>query len=83
MMIVVCIKLIKEMKLLIDGFASCSGKQFESKGIPCRHLLPYFNLMQVAFLPSQYILKIWTKAKYDIVVDNKGMEISDFQDKCN
>ncbi|KAL5760710.1 hypothetical protein ACOSQ2_019548 [Xanthoceras sorbifolium] len=49
MMIVVCLKLIKGMKLLID----C--KKFESEGIPCRHLLSYFNLMQVAFLLSHYI----------------------------
>ncbi|KAH7569287.1 hypothetical protein JRO89_XS06G0137700 [Xanthoceras sorbifolium] len=36
----------------------------------------------VAFLPSHYILKRWTKAaKYDTVIDDKGTEISDFQDK--
>ncbi|KAL5769859.1 hypothetical protein ACOSP7_014013 [Xanthoceras sorbifolium] len=38
--------------------------------------------MQVAFLPSHYILKRWTKAaKCDVVVDDKGTEISDFQGK--
>ncbi|KAH7567905.1 hypothetical protein JRO89_XS07G0183100 [Xanthoceras sorbifolium] len=58
-----------------SGFASCNCKKFESEGVFCRHLLSYFNLMQVAFLPSHYILKIWTKAaKCDIVVDDKGSE---------
>ncbi|KAL5787412.1 hypothetical protein ACOSP7_004361 [Xanthoceras sorbifolium] len=64
------------------GFPSCSCKKFDSEGIPYRHLLSYINLMQVAFLPSHYILKRWTKAaKCDVVVDDKGTEISDFQDK--
>ncbi|KAL5767404.1 hypothetical protein ACOSQ2_014187 [Xanthoceras sorbifolium] len=64
------------------GFASCNCKKIESEGIPCRHLLSYFNLMQVAFLPSHYILKRWTKAaKCDVVIDDKGTEISDFQGK--
>ncbi|KAL5848973.1 hypothetical protein ACOSQ4_006986 [Xanthoceras sorbifolium] len=79
MMIVVCIKVIKGMKLLIDGFASCSCKKFESEEIPYKHILSYFNLMLVAFLPSRYILKRWTKAaKCDVVVDDKGMKISNF-----
>ncbi|KAL5861893.1 hypothetical protein ACOSQ4_003189 [Xanthoceras sorbifolium] len=54
------------------GFASCSCKKFESEGISCRHFLSYFNLMQVAFLPT---------AKCDVVIDDKGTEISDIQDK--
>ncbi|KAL5762943.1 hypothetical protein ACOSP7_019207 [Xanthoceras sorbifolium] len=57
MTIELCIvfRLMQYQDVLIGGFASCSCKKFESEGIPCRHLLSYFNLMQVAFLLSHYI----------------------------
>ncbi|XP_058211695.1 protein FAR1-RELATED SEQUENCE 5-like [Rhododendron vialii] len=35
---------------------SCSCKLFECDGIPCRHLLAYFNRMQILDLPHEFIL---------------------------
>ncbi|KAL5808420.1 hypothetical protein ACOSQ3_029111 [Xanthoceras sorbifolium] len=62
-----------------SGFASCSCKKIESEGIPCRHFMTYFNLMQITFLPNQYILKKWTKvAKCDVIIDDKSTKIKNF-----
>ncbi|XP_030940024.1 protein FAR1-RELATED SEQUENCE 5-like [Quercus lobata] len=40
---------------------SCSCKKFESLGILCCHALRVFNLKNLTKIPSQYILKRWTK----------------------
>ena len=40
---------------------SCSCKKFESLGILCCHALRVFNLKKLTKIPSQYILKRWTK----------------------
>ena len=39
----------------------CSCKKFESLGILCCHVLRFFNLKNLTKIPSQYILKRWTK----------------------
>ncbi|XP_050369198.1 protein FAR1-RELATED SEQUENCE 5-like [Argentina anserina] len=50
---------------------SCSCKSFSFLGIMCRHALKVFDTNNITTLPSQYILKRWTKeAKKGIVVSN-------------
>ncbi|XP_040367112.1 protein FAR1-RELATED SEQUENCE 9 isoform X2 [Rosa chinensis] len=50
---------------------SCSCKSFESLGILCRHALKVSDINNVTVLPTQYILKRWTReAKKGIVVSN-------------
>lgn len=41
--------------------AACNCKMFESMGILCRHSLRVLNMRNVTKIPSQYILKRWTK----------------------
>ena len=40
---------------------SCSCKKFESLGILCCHALRVFSIANLTRIPSQYILKRWTK----------------------
>ncbi|KAL6129568.1 hypothetical protein ACLB2K_072918 [Fragaria x ananassa] len=57
--------------------ASCSCQMFEHAGILCRHILTVFTVTNVLTLPSQYILKRWTRnAKSWVGVDE---QISDPQ----
>lgn len=41
--------------------ASCSCQMFEYSGIICRHILAVFRAKNVLMLPSNYILKRWTR----------------------
>ncbi|KAJ6931859.1 protein FAR1-RELATED SEQUENCE 5-like [Populus alba x Populus x berolinensis] len=50
--------------------ASCSCQMFEFSGIICRHILAVFRVKNVLTLPSNYILKRWTRnAKSGVVLD--------------
>jgi hypothetical protein len=40
---------------------SCSCKKFKSLGILCCHALRVFSITNLTRIPSQYILKRWTK----------------------
>ncbi|XP_039064545.1 protein FAR1-RELATED SEQUENCE 9-like [Hibiscus syriacus] len=42
--------------------ANCSCQMFEHSGIICRHILAVFKAKNVLTLPSQYVLKRWTRA---------------------
>ena len=53
---------------------SCSCKKIESLGILCCHALQVFNLKILTKIPSQYILKCWTKEA------KKGIMAYDEQD---
>lgn len=44
---------------------SCSCKKFESLGILCMHALKVLNNNNILYLPSQYILRRWTKCAKD------------------
>ena len=56
--------------------ASCSCQMFEFSGIICRHVLAVFRAKNVLTLPSQYILKRWTRnAKSGAVLDERGSEL--------
>ncbi|KAI8568316.1 hypothetical protein RHMOL_Rhmol02G0189000 [Rhododendron molle] len=60
---------------------SCSCKMFEFDGIPCRHLLAYFNRMQILDLPHELILARWTKsAKIKTVVNDVGGSVQQICD---
>ena len=50
---------------------SCSCKSFQSLGILCRHALKVFDTNNITTLPTQYVLKRWTKeAKKGVVVSS-------------
>ncbi|WJX59879.1 Protein FAR1-RELATED SEQUENCE 9 [Trifolium repens] len=50
--------------------ASCSCQMFEYSGIICRHILAVFRAKNVLTLPSQYVLKRWTRnAKAGVLLD--------------
>ncbi|XP_074592495.1 protein FAR-RED IMPAIRED RESPONSE 1-like [Curcuma longa] len=53
-----------------SDYISCSCKKFEFDGIPCRHMLAFFQITQVFHLPDKYILKRWTQhAKVGAIYD--------------
>lgn len=41
--------------------AACSCRMFEFSGIICRHVLSVFRAKNVLMLPSEYVLKRWTR----------------------
>ncbi|XP_051135354.1 protein FAR1-RELATED SEQUENCE 9 [Andrographis paniculata] len=41
--------------------ATCSCRMFEFSGIICRHILSVFRAKNVLMLPSEYVLKRWTR----------------------
>ena len=45
----------------LNSNISCSCKKFESLGILCCHALRVFSIKNLNRIPSQYILKRWTK----------------------
>lgn len=54
---------------------------FECEGIPCRHMLAYFMKKQFVELPSEYILRRWTKsAKTSRVMDDLGGRVKEICD---
>uniref|UniRef100_A0A803NHH3 Protein FAR1-RELATED SEQUENCE n=1 Tax=Cannabis sativa TaxID=3483 RepID=A0A803NHH3_CANSA len=56
--------------------ASCSCQMFEYSGIICRHVLAVFRAKNVLTLPSQYVLKRWTRnAKTGAVVEEQASEL--------
>ncbi|BFG17885.1 hypothetical protein CerSpe_041580 [Prunus speciosa] len=61
---------------------STKCKLFESKGLLCRHALKVFDSKNITSLPSQYILKRWTKGvKKEIVVSSDLCESSNKKEK--
>lgn len=57
--------------------ASCSCQMFEFSGLICRHILAVFRAKNVLTLPSQYILKRWTRdAKSEALVAEHGAELA-------
>lgn len=56
--------------------ASCSCQMFEFSGMICRHILAVFRAKNVLTLPSQYVLKRWTRnAKSRAVMDEHASEL--------
>ncbi|KAK1645460.1 hypothetical protein QYE76_063265 [Lolium multiflorum] len=48
-----------------ENSAKCNCQMFEYFGIVCRHILTVFGAQGVSALPSQYILRRWTKHAID------------------
>lgn len=56
--------------------ATCSCQMFEHLGIICRHILAVFRAKNVLTLPSQYVLKRWTRnARTGAVLDERASEL--------
>ncbi|VAH96010.1 unnamed protein product [Triticum turgidum subsp. durum] len=55
--------------------AKCTCQMFECLGIVCRHILTVFGAQGVSALPSQYIMKRWTKNATDRSSDKKPDEV--------
>ncbi|XP_068312593.1 protein FAR-RED IMPAIRED RESPONSE 1-like [Pyrus communis] len=66
----------------ISSFARCSCRKFEFEGIPCGHIVFFLRSIHIVDLPSQYIMKRWTKSvKAERIWDGDGLEIKDVQYK--
>ena len=69
----------KEYKVIGDPLeqtSSCGCRQFNRIGILCGHALKVLDLMNIKSLPSQYVLKRWTRAaRCGTVQDNHGRNI--------
>jgi hypothetical protein len=60
----------------LEQTSSCSCRQFNKIGILCDHALKVFDLMNIKSLPTQYVLKQWTReACSGTVEDNQGQNI--------
>jgi hypothetical protein len=54
----------------------CSCGQFNRVGILCGHVLKILDLMNIKTVPTQYILKRWTReAHHGTIQDNQGRNI--------
>ncbi|XP_006651650.1 protein FAR1-RELATED SEQUENCE 5-like isoform X2 [Oryza brachyantha] len=60
----------------LENSATCSCQMFEHLGIVCRHILTVFGTHCVSSLPSQYIVKRWTKYAMERNPDKKMDEVS-------
>lgn len=61
----------------LETAANCSCQMFEFSGVICRHILAVFRAKNVLTLPSEYLLKRWTRtAKSGASLDELAMEES-------
>nr|XP_043631973.1 protein FAR-RED ELONGATED HYPOCOTYL 3-like isoform X2 [Erigeron canadensis] len=58
---------------------SCSCRLFEFKGFLCRHALIVLQMCGLSTIPSQYILKRWTKDVKNQVLISEGSEVLPFR----
>nr|XP_025877975.1 protein FAR1-RELATED SEQUENCE 5-like [Oryza sativa Japonica Group] len=69
----------KEYKVVGDPLeqtSTCGCGMFSRTGILCAHALKVLDLMNIKSLPSQYVLKRWTRgARSGTVQDNHGRSI--------
>ena len=69
----------KEYKVVGDPLeqtSTCGCGMFSRTGILCAHALKVLDLMNIKSLPSQYVLKRWTRgARSGTVQDNHGRNI--------
>ncbi|KAL7257355.1 hypothetical protein ACSBR1_003623 [Camellia fascicularis] len=67
----------RKVKMEMDGSLACSCSKFERKGILCSHCLKVMReILKLKEIPSQYIMKRWTKqARGEAVTDKLGNEI--------
>jgi hypothetical protein len=69
----------KEYRVIGDPLqqtSTCNCEQFDRVGILCGHALKVLDLMNIKSLPTQYILKRWTReARSGTVQNNQGQNI--------
>jgi len=69
----------KEYKVIgdpVEQTSTCSCGQFSRIGILCAHALKVLDLMNIKSLPTQYVLKRWTReARSGTIHDSKGRDI--------
>ncbi|XP_028060627.1 protein FAR1-RELATED SEQUENCE 5-like [Camellia sinensis] len=67
----------RKVTMEMDGSLACSCSKFEKKGILCSHCLKVMReILKLKEIPSQYIMKRWTKqAREEAVMDKLGNEI--------
>ncbi|KAL7188544.1 hypothetical protein ACSBR1_038416 [Camellia fascicularis] len=68
---------VRKMRVECDGSLTCNCRKFEMKGILCSHCLKILReTLKFKEIPSQYILKRWTKkARAENVKDRCGHDI--------
>ncbi|XP_028116217.1 protein FAR1-RELATED SEQUENCE 5-like [Camellia sinensis] len=68
---------VRKVRVECDGSLTCNCRKFEMKGILCSHCLKIFrDTLKFKKIPSQYILKRWTKkARAENVKDRCGHDI--------
>lgn len=45
----------------LSDFVSWNCRLFDFKGISCKHILAFFHVKRVKYLPRKFILMRWTK----------------------
>ncbi|XP_028121982.1 protein FAR1-RELATED SEQUENCE 5-like [Camellia sinensis] len=67
----------RKVKMEMDGSLACSCSKFERKEILCSHCLKVMReILNLKEIPSQYIMKRWTKqARGEAVTNKLGNEI--------
>ena len=78
----------EEFKVVFDAsnnMIKCSCRKFETFGILCCHALKIFDIKDIKSIPSQYILKRWTReAKNGCVQDSRGKNVQEDNNiNCN
>ncbi|KAF7143109.1 hypothetical protein RHSIM_Rhsim05G0213300 [Rhododendron simsii] len=68
---------LRQVKRDGDGNLSCSCRLFEMRGVLCSHAIKVLkDAMNIMEIPSQYILKRWTRvARAEVVQDYRGRDI--------
>ncbi|KAL7263770.1 hypothetical protein ACSBR1_001846 [Camellia fascicularis] len=68
---------VRKVRVECDGSLTCNCRKFEMKGILCSHCLKILrDTLKFKEIPSQYILKRWTKkARVENVKDRCGHDI--------
>ncbi|KAK3229271.1 hypothetical protein Dsin_001152 [Dipteronia sinensis] len=69
----------RHVKMDRDNTLSCSCRMFEMKGVLCSHVIKILrDALNIKEIPTQYILKRWTKqARVECVQDMHGREIQE------
>ncbi|XP_020526707.1 protein FAR1-RELATED SEQUENCE 5-like [Amborella trichopoda] len=58
--------------------ANCNCHLYERMGFLCRHVLKIFMMKNIFEIPSQYIMRLWSKkVRRGVFVDEKGKELLD------
>ncbi|KAM6547826.1 hypothetical protein CsatB_019502 [Cannabis sativa] len=62
----------------LSSSVTCSCGKFESIGILCSHSIKVLNAKNIFQIPSQYVMKRWTKSAKE--GDNQALQVVDYED---